>query len=511
MNGLRGAGVLALLCLLAGVSQAGTTVWGFNASFGNPHIQAYDLTTGVALADFVAPNQDANRGRANGRGIAVVGTTIYYSLADTPNVYVTDTLTHADLGIAFTTILTPGINSLAWDGSSLWMVASQPNNPSAQDDNVYQYSLTGKLLRTLVLTRPPNNNLSRDGLEVTPTGIVANRGSVPYDVYDFNGNLIKPVFITASFRTTGIAFDGTNYIVSDVINGRLATYDTSGNFVRSVALTGAAIPFGIVDLSAVSSQTGLPPQGKVAIFRNAGALGMWVLDSNGNNAFDLGDTTHFFGLPGDQVVAGDWTGNGQVRLGVFRGGSWFLDLNNNGQWDGVAGGDGIFAFGLPGDLAVVGDWNGDGRTKLGIFRCPPPGTPGVCTFVLDKAGKFFFDPATAVTMSYGLPGDRPVASNWGGTGLIDQIGVYRNGAWIVDSNGDGVWEPSDAVYSFGLAGDIPVVGNWSGTGRKRIGIFRPSVGFWVLDTNGNNAFDLSDQLVFFGLPGDLAAVGNWTL
>jgi len=31
---------------------------------------------------------------------------------------------------------------------------------------------------------------------------------------------------------------------------------------------------------------------------------------------------------------GDWTGTGQTRIGVFRGGTWFLDLNGNGQWDG---------------------------------------------------------------------------------------------------------------------------------------------------------------------------------
>jgi uncharacterized protein (TIGR03437 family) len=252
----RLASILGMMSIWALVSRAQTTVWGMNASFGNPHIQAYDLATGVALADFTAPHKDANRGRANGRGIAVVGTTIYYTLADTPNVYKTDTATHADLGIAFTTPLSPGINSLAWDGASFWLLASQPTDPTRPaDDNVYQYSSSGKLLQTLVLARPSNTNLARDGLEVTPSGIVANRGSVPYDVYNFSGQMQQALFITATFRTAGIAFDGTNYIVSDVINGRLAVFNASGAFVRSVDLTGAAIPYGIVDLAAVSSQT----------------------------------------------------------------------------------------------------------------------------------------------------------------------------------------------------------------------------------------------------------------
>src|SRR5471030_2543982 len=125
MKSCSPAVIFALVLAGAHVAGAATTVWAFNASFGNPQIQAYDLATGNTVADFVAPNNDAQRGRANGRGIAVLGNgDIYYTLADTPNVYKTNAA-HDDLGIAFQTLLTPGINSLAWDGntSSFWMVA----------------------------------------------------------------------------------------------------------------------------------------------------------------------------------------------------------------------------------------------------------------------------------------------------------------------------------------------------------------------------------------------------
>ena len=261
---LRGTGIFALLLASAAASQAGTTVWAFNASLGNPHIQAYDLATGNNLADFEAPHNDARRGRANGRGIAVVGNTIYYSLADTPNVYKTDAVTHADLGIAFATVLTPGINSLSWDGASLWMLASHPNDPNAPaDDKVYQYSPAGQLLQTLTLARPQNSNLARDGFEVLPDGrFIANRGSVPYDIYDAAGKMQKSVFITSTARTTGIACDGANYIISvpsftEAGGGGLATYDANGQFVRLIALPVALIPFGIVDLAVDRAAT--PP------------------------------------------------------------------------------------------------------------------------------------------------------------------------------------------------------------------------------------------------------------
>jgi uncharacterized protein (TIGR03437 family) len=141
------------------------------------------------------------------------------------------------------------------------MVASQPSNPNIPaEGKVYQYSPTGTLMKTLVLARPENTNLAPNGLEITSSGIVANQGSVPYDIYDFNGNMTHPAFITASFRTAGIAFDGVDYIVSDVVSGQLAVFDGAGKFLRSVPLPGANIPFGIVDLAVVPSQAAAAPQ-----------------------------------------------------------------------------------------------------------------------------------------------------------------------------------------------------------------------------------------------------------
>jgi uncharacterized protein (TIGR03437 family) len=122
-------------------------------------------------------------------------------------------------------------------------------------------------LKTLVLAGRENTNLAPNGLEITASGIVVNRGSVPYDTYDFNGNMITPGFITATFRTAGIAFDGVDYIVSDVINGQLAIFDGAGKFVRSAPLPGANIPFGIVDLAVVPTQPAAAPQ-----FSSAGVV-----------------------------------------------------------------------------------------------------------------------------------------------------------------------------------------------------------------------------------------------
>jgi hypothetical protein len=246
-------------------------------------------------------------------------------------------------------------------------------------------------------------------------------------------------------------------------------------------------------------QLGVPKNGagpQVGVFRMEGRSP----PSPSTSPPDFADIFESFGLPGDRPVIGDWTGDGRVRIGVFRNGEWYLDLNGNRKWDGVAGGDGIFQFGLPGDVPVVGDWTGDGATKIGVFRCAP-GTGAECTWVLDTNGNRKFD-SSDVFLRYGLPGDLPVVSAWSGN-RIDRIGVFRKGDWYVDSNGDGRFEPSDQHFVFGLAGDIPVVARTSG----KIGVYRS--GTWILDWNGNHRQDASDRQFAFGIPKDWPLIAEW--
>ncbi len=51
----------------------------------------------------------------------------------------------------------------------------------------------------------------------------------------------------------------------------------------------------------------------------------------------------------------------------------------------------------------------------------------------------------------------------------------------------------DTKANLGLAGDIPVVGDWDGDGAKNIGVFRDGV--WILDTNGTPGFQSDDTTV----------------
>jgi hypothetical protein len=201
-----------------------------------------------------------------------------------------------------------------------------------------------------------------------------------------------------------------------------------------------------------------------------------------------------------------------ARAGVFRAGFlWLLDLDGNQQWDSPP--DAVDAFGgIAGDIPITGDWNGDGRTKIGIYR------PGNGIFILDSNGDGQFGASDAV-FSLGVgtqAGDVPVVGDWNGDGRT-KVGIFRQGfLWLLDYDGNGVFEQgSDRAYEFGgIAGDVPVVGDWDGSGFSKIGVFRAGF-YWILDYNGNGIVDDLNQqngdkaFAFGGAPGDVPVVGDW--
>jgi len=208
--------------------------------------------------------------------------------------------------------------------------------------------------------------------------------------------------------------------------------------------------------------------------------GSWYVDRNRNGGFDgtvPGDQILAFGQAGDIPITGDWNGSGTVKIGVFRSGQWLLDCNGNGIWDGPAGGDCLYSFGQAGDKPVVGDWNGTGSTKIGVFRGG--------FWMLDVNGNGQWDGTSAGDSSFWLGNSSyiPVVGDWNGSGT-SKAGLFLSGTWYLDTNGDGLWD--QAAY-FGQAGDLPVAGDWSGSGKSNIGVFRS--GYWILDMNGNGLLD----------------------
>ena len=79
---------------------------------------------------------------------------------------------------------------------------------------------------------------------------------------------------------------------------------------------------------------------------------------------------------------------------------------------------------------------------------------------------------------FGIEGGRPVVGDFDGNGTID-IGVFFDGLWFLDLNGNGVWDDGDLWVRLGKEGDQPVTGDWDGDGKTDLGIFGPS---WAGDS-----------------------------
>jgi hypothetical protein len=68
-----------------------------------------------------------------------------------------------------------------------------------------------------------------------------------------------------------------------------------------------------------------------------------------------------------------------------------------------------------------------------------------------------------VKFQYGRKGDLPVVGDFDGDG-VHEIGVFRNGRWILDIDGNHQLDAHDRVFQLGAEGDLPVVGDFDGDG-----------------------------------------------
>jgi len=229
---------------------------------------------------------------------------------------------------------------------------------------------------------------------------------------------------------------------------------------------------------------------KIGVYKD----GVWYLDSNGDGAFNTGDSVYSFGLATWSSVLGDWNGDNKTKVGVYKDGVWYLDTNGDGVFNT---GDSVYSFGLATWSPVLGNWNGLGKTEIGVYK------DGV--WYLDTNGDGAFNAGDSV-YSFGLATWSPVLGDWNGLGKTE-IGVYKDGVWYLDTNGDGTFNAGDSVYSFGLPGWSSVIGDWDADGKTEIGVYKDGV--WYLDTNGDGVFNAGDSVYSFGLPGWLPVLGDW--
>ena len=222
------------------------------------------------------------------------------------------------------------------------------------------------------------------------------------------------------------------------------------------------------------------------VFRPSNGL-LYLKNSNSTG---IADVQINYGLPGDYPVVGDWDGDGDATIGIYRNGVFYLRNSNT-----IGFADVVFSFGMPGDQPVAGDWDGDGTDTIGVYRS------SAITFFLRNSND-----AGAPQMSFALgnPGDVGIAGDWDGNGM-DTTGVFRpsNGAlYLKNTNATGF---ADIQINYGLSGDKPVTGDWNNDGVDTIGIYRNGT-FYL---RNSNTIGFADIVFALGVPGDYPIGGNW--
>ena len=239
--------------------------------------------------------------------------------------------------------------------------------------------------------------------------------------------------------------------------------------------------------------------------------GSWVLDYNGNGVWDGPDVDKVVAF-GDSTyipIVGDWNVDGRTKIGVYNSvtGTFLLDYNGNYVWDGPSVDKNITWTSVlnSGEIAVLGDWNGDGRTKIGIYSAG--------NWILDYNGNYGWD-GTGVdkVLSWTTdPNESPVVGDWNGDGKT-KIGVYHTGTWIVDYNGNYAWDGTsvDKLAFFGGADYDPMVGDWNISGKTKMAAYYKPGGTWAIDVNGNWNWDPpADVLTNFSAAPYQPVVGAW--
>ncbi|MFT3944813.1 MAG: N-acetylmuramoyl-L-alanine amidase [Ancrocorticia sp.] len=161
-----------------------------------------------------------------------------------------------------------------------------------------------------------------------------------------------------------------------------------------------------------------------------------------------------FGRADDEVLVGDWDGDGKDTLMLRRANTFYPKNTIDSGEPGAS-----FNYGRVGDVVLVGDWNGDGKDTLAVRR-------GNHYFIRESLSS---GNASAVAV-YGRTDDDVFVGSFTSGSAADSLAVRRaNIYYITNTIRSGT---ADRTLAFGRAGDETLVGDWNGDGADTLGVRR---------------------------------------
>ena len=170
---------------------------------------------------------------------------------------------------------------------------------------------------------------------------------------------------------------------------------------------------------------------------------MFYLSNNWQTT--VADLVFSYGRAGDEVLVGDWDGDGVDTFAVRRGNVFYV---KNSLASGVA--DAVFSYGRVGDEVLVGDWDGD----------------GVDTFAVRRGNVFYVKNSLAsgaadASFSYGRTSDTTLAGDFNGDGR-DTLSIRRGNT--IHVNNSLTSGNADYALPYGRVSDELFMGDWDGNG-----------------------------------------------
>ncbi|MGC5616416.1 metallophosphoesterase [Georgenia sp. Z1491] len=193
-----------------------------------------------------------------------------------------------------------------------------------------------------------------------------------------------------------------------------------------------------------------------------------------------------FGRPGDEVLVGDWDGDGSDTLAVRRGNAYFL---SNSLYGGAA--EVELTYGRADDAVLVGDWDGDGADSFAVRR-------GNSYFLSNSLTGGNAD----AVLDYGRADDTVLVGDYDGD-AVDTFTVRRGNTYFVSNSLSTGW--ADVELDYGRAGDDVLVGDWDGDAVDTFAVRRGNL---YLVSNSLTS-TVADTEVRYGRAGDEVYVGDW--
>ena len=218
-----------------------------------------------------------------------------------------------------------------------------------------------------------------------------------------------------------------------------------------------------------------------------------IADGNSNEEFFLSDNV---------LLISDTL---KPQIATFHAGTWWVDANGNGQWDGPNTDIKIKGFGSAGNQVAIADLDNDGTDELATFKAG--------TWWIDKNDNFRWDGPNRDKKipGFGTSGNKVAAADFDNDGKAE-IATFNRGNWWVDMNNNGEWDGNGTdlkIDSFGNASNQVAAADFDGDGRGEIATFK--AGTWWIDLNNNGKWDGKDvdkKVRGYGTASNIVAAGN---